>query len=154
MNHTGVCGTGSRLHAFRKAESYVAVGWPVAGRSLALTRKVSHAAPTSLSRVGGTQQGARPHRGAELSDLAPGARWCPGADPPLSRVGGAQEGARPHRGAELSDLAPGARWCPGADGRNHTAPFPAKPPSASGVSPCERAFFPLLFPAWLRLRDD
>ncbi|MGW2801464.1 hypothetical protein [Streptomyces sp. NPDC001269] len=121
---------------------------------MALTRKVSHAAPTSLSRVGGTQQGARPHRGAELSDLAPGARWCPGADPPLSRVGGAQEGARPHRGAELSDLAPGARWCPGADGRNHTAPFPAKPPSASGVSPCERAFFPLLFPAWLRLRDD
>lgn len=23
MNHTGVCGTGSRRHAFRKAESYV-----------------------------------------------------------------------------------------------------------------------------------
>ncbi|GAA3785332.1 hypothetical protein GCM10022403_020130 [Streptomyces coacervatus] len=40
MNHTGVCGTGSRLHAFMKAESYVAVGcgwaWP-AGLSFALT---------------------------------------------------------------------------------------------------------------------
>ncbi|GAA3294270.1 hypothetical protein GCM10020295_18350 [Streptomyces cinereospinus] len=42
MNHTGVCGTGSRLHALRKAESYVAVGcWPV-GLPLALTGKVSH----------------------------------------------------------------------------------------------------------------
>ncbi|GGT07263.1 hypothetical protein GCM10010240_45770 [Streptomyces griseoviridis] len=37
MNHTGVCGTGSRLHALRNAESYVAVGgWP-AGFWLALT---------------------------------------------------------------------------------------------------------------------
>ncbi|GDY62017.1 hypothetical protein SAV14893_014100 [Streptomyces avermitilis] len=45
MNHTGVCGTGSRLHALRKADSYVAVGWPVAGRSLALTTE-SLARPT------------------------------------------------------------------------------------------------------------
>lgn len=37
MNHTGVCGTGSRLHALRKADSYVAVGCCPAGLWLALT---------------------------------------------------------------------------------------------------------------------
>jgi len=54
MNHTGVCGTGSRRHALRKADSRTAsfltgagvtVGvWPV-GLALALTRPVSHEPP-------------------------------------------------------------------------------------------------------------
>ncbi|GAB1338485.1 hypothetical protein ACE1SV_50750 [Streptomyces sp. E-15] len=39
MNHTGVCGTGSRLHALRKALSYVA-GCCVL--SFAVTGQVSH----------------------------------------------------------------------------------------------------------------
>ncbi|GGZ26227.1 hypothetical protein GCM10010365_53190 [Streptomyces poonensis] len=39
MNHTGVCGTDSRRHALRKAESYVAVGWEPEGLALALTTK-------------------------------------------------------------------------------------------------------------------
>ncbi|GHJ99975.1 hypothetical protein SY2F82_17730 [Streptomyces sp. Y2F8-2] len=58
MNHTGVCGTGSRRHALRKAESYVAVGWPVAGRSLTLTQKVSHATGAIRPR-GGSALGGR-----------------------------------------------------------------------------------------------
>ncbi|GGW20105.1 hypothetical protein GCM10018980_45690 [Streptomyces capoamus] len=48
MNHTGVCGTGSRLHALRKALSYVAVG---CGVSLAVTRPVSHAAGSAPEGV-------------------------------------------------------------------------------------------------------
>ncbi|GAA1895215.1 hypothetical protein GCM10009837_16480 [Streptomyces durmitorensis] len=48
MNQTGVCGTGSRLQAFMKAESYVAGFWP-AGLLLALTRKVSHGPVRPLS---------------------------------------------------------------------------------------------------------
>ncbi|GAA3056695.1 hypothetical protein GCM10010448_45060 [Streptomyces glomeratus] len=149
MNHTGVCGTGSRLHAFRKAESYVAVGWPVAGRSMALTSEVSHALPAAppgwaAPGPGGTRARCRLRgRGCDASHRLRGR-----GPSDLVLLGGR---------ARLEPLLRGrtrARLYPGGDGRNPTAPFPAKPPEASGVSPCERAFFPLLFPAWLRLRDD
>src|SRR6478609_7983230 len=60
MNHTGVCGTGSRRHALRKAESWGAVGWPV-GRSLALTLEVSHEPGTRLPTGCGHRHGARDH---------------------------------------------------------------------------------------------
>ncbi|GGR19586.1 hypothetical protein GCM10015536_26590 [Streptomyces griseomycini] len=80
MNHTGVCGTGSRLHAFRKALSYVAVGCiPAVGLTLALTPASlarSAGAPRTaghpVHRARGTRSG---HRGAARVSLpAPGAR--------------------------------------------------------------------------------
>src|SRR5262245_63473039 len=49
MNHTGVCGTGSRLHALRKALSYVAVGCLPVGLPLALT---TASLPRARSRHG------------------------------------------------------------------------------------------------------
>ncbi|GAA4013917.1 hypothetical protein GCM10022232_65460 [Streptomyces plumbiresistens] len=63
MNHTGVCGTGSRLHAFMKADSYVAVCCGVAGLSLALTGQVSHGArPGPDGNPDTGQQGVFPAR--------------------------------------------------------------------------------------------
>ncbi|GHH81282.1 hypothetical protein GCM10017771_02820 [Streptomyces capitiformicae] len=74
MNHTGVCGTGSRLHALRKAELYVAVGWWPEGLALALTRQ-SLARPLD-SEVRGCGQ-AETTGDPMLSATAPGGRPGP-----------------------------------------------------------------------------
>ncbi|GAA2246816.1 hypothetical protein GCM10010145_12410 [Streptomyces ruber] len=111
MNHTGVCGTGSRLHALRKAESYVAVGWGPEGLTMALT-------PKSLARRAGP--------------FAPGPRGVRGA-----------RGTGPCGRARVREPY-----------RRAFAHRDATVTSRTGVSPRAGAPFPLLFPAWLRLRDD
>src|SRR4051812_26718886 len=103
MNHTGVCGTGSRRHAFRKAESYVSVGcWP-AGFWLALTTK-------SLARRTG---GAGPRGGPP----GPSERRDPDRRP-------SHGGPSPHRGPVPLTLpgmaAAQGRLSDGADGMDDT----------------------------------